>query len=135
VCYALLVAPWPLHTICTMTERAWTYTTDLPKWDSTLPEAASERDQHSPHYLDHLLYCSNSLCTIVSRIRLFPRTRLLDPFYDVCAASDLPYTHHQQMRPVLSLCPHCWPYCHRFLQQQVDIQDHLLMDEETGGHW
>jgi hypothetical protein len=32
-----------------VTGRARTYTTDLPKWDSTLPEAASERDHRSPH--------------------------------------------------------------------------------------
>jgi hypothetical protein len=34
--------------------RARTYATDLPKRDSMLPEAASERDQHSPHHPHHL---------------------------------------------------------------------------------
>jgi hypothetical protein len=47
-CYAPLVTSWPLRTICTMTEQASMYATDLPKQDSMLPEAASKRDQHSP---------------------------------------------------------------------------------------
>jgi hypothetical protein len=39
----------PCEPSARVTGRARTYTMDLPKWDSTLPEAASERDQRSPH--------------------------------------------------------------------------------------
>ncbi|KAJ7820010.1 hypothetical protein B0H14DRAFT_3472646 [Mycena olivaceomarginata] len=38
----------PCEPSARVTGRARTYTTDLPKRDSTLPEAASERDQRSP---------------------------------------------------------------------------------------
>jgi hypothetical protein len=44
-----------------VTGRARTYATDLPKLDSTLPEAASERDQCSPHHLHRLPCYSTSL--------------------------------------------------------------------------
>ena len=39
----------PCEPSARVTGRARTYATDLPKWDSMLPEAASERDHRSPH--------------------------------------------------------------------------------------
>jgi hypothetical protein len=54
-----------------MTDQAWMYTMDLPKRDSMLLEAASERDQHSSHHPDRLLHCLNSFLTIVTKIRPF----------------------------------------------------------------
>jgi hypothetical protein len=51
-----------------VTGRARTYATDLPKWDSMLPEAASEWDQRSPQICivsPAIRACS---CTIVTRI-------------------------------------------------------------------
>ncbi|KAJ7809288.1 hypothetical protein B0H14DRAFT_3481579 [Mycena olivaceomarginata] len=44
----------PFEPSTQVTGRARTYATDLPKRDSTLPEAASERDQRSPHHLHRL---------------------------------------------------------------------------------
>jgi hypothetical protein len=41
----------PCKSSARITGRARTYATDLPKQDSMLPEAASERDQRSPHQL------------------------------------------------------------------------------------
>jgi hypothetical protein len=52
-----------------LTGRARTYTTDLPKWDSTLPEAASERDHRSPHIRIVSPTVLGSLLHIVTRIR------------------------------------------------------------------
>ncbi|KAJ7733379.1 hypothetical protein B0H14DRAFT_3517389 [Mycena olivaceomarginata] len=49
--------------------RARTYATDLPKWDSTLPEAASERDHRSPHIRIVSPAILGSLLHIVTRIR------------------------------------------------------------------
>jgi hypothetical protein len=40
----------PCELSARVTGRARTYAMDLPKRDSTVPEAASERDQHSPHH-------------------------------------------------------------------------------------
>jgi hypothetical protein len=78
------------------------YATDLPKWDSTLPEAASERDQHSPHHRIASLAVQARSCTIVAQIRPVPHNLgLLTPSYDVWRASDPPYTHLQRMRLVL----------------------------------
>jgi hypothetical protein len=87
VCYALIVASWPLWTICTMMERAWTYTMDFPKRVSTLPEAASERDQRSPHHPDRPLYRSHLFHTITSRIPPFPTSRTLSMTCHALAAT------------------------------------------------
>jgi hypothetical protein len=76
-CYAPLITSWPLRTICTTTEWAWMYMADLPKWDSTLLEAASEWDQHSPHHPDCPPRRSHLFHTIASRIQLFPTSQTL----------------------------------------------------------
>jgi hypothetical protein len=49
----------PCEPSAQVTGRAQTYVTDLPKRDSTLPEAASERDQCSPHH-PHRLPCHST---------------------------------------------------------------------------
>jgi hypothetical protein len=51
----------PCEPSARVTGRAQTYATYLPKQDSTLPEAASEQDQHSPHYPHRLPRHSISL--------------------------------------------------------------------------
>jgi hypothetical protein len=56
---------------------------DLPKWDSTLPEAASERDHHSLHIRIVFPAILGSLLHIVTRIRPVRHDpRVLDA-YDV----------------------------------------------------
>jgi hypothetical protein len=64
-----------------LTGRARTYTTDLPKRDSTLPEAASERDQHSPHHL-HRLPCHFELAPAPSSpgYNHSPQSGTLNPY-------------------------------------------------------
>jgi hypothetical protein len=55
-----------------VTGRARTYAMNLPKWDSTLPEAASKRDQCSPHHPHCLPAIRPRSCTLVTRTRPFP---------------------------------------------------------------
>jgi hypothetical protein len=73
--------PGPCEPSARVTGRAQTYATDLPKRDSTLPEAASKRDQRSPHIRivsPAIWACS---CTIVTRIRpVHHNPRVLDAF-------------------------------------------------------
>jgi hypothetical protein len=59
----------PCEPSARVTGRARTYATDLPKWDSTLPEAASERDHRSPHIRIVSPAVLGSLLHIVTRIR------------------------------------------------------------------
>jgi hypothetical protein len=59
----------PCEPSARVTGRARTYATDLPKRDSTLPEAASEHDQHSPHIRIVSPAIRARSCTIVTRIR------------------------------------------------------------------
>jgi hypothetical protein len=66
-----------------VTGRARTYTMDLPKWVSTLPEAASKRDQHSPHHPHHLpRHQSSFLHYHHPDTTHTPRSKLSTPSYD-----------------------------------------------------
>jgi hypothetical protein len=78
----------PCEPSARVTGQARTYTTDLPKWDSTLPEAASERDHRSPHI--RIAFWARS-CTIITRIRPVRHDpRVLD--YDVSFCIGAPRT-------------------------------------------
>jgi hypothetical protein len=103
-CYTLLIASWPLQTICTMMEQTSTYVMDLPKRDCTLPEAASERDLCSPHHPHCLLCHSNSLLHCHQQDTTAPGldSRLLPTMCGHAASHPL-YTHLRQTRPALSL--------------------------------
>jgi hypothetical protein len=80
----------PCEPSARLTGRAQTYVTDLPKRDSMLPEAASERDQHSPHIRvisPTIRACS---CTIVTWMQPYPKDpELSTPSYD----ATLPIPH------------------------------------------
>jgi hypothetical protein len=74
-----------------VTGQAWTHAADLPKRDSTLPEAASERDQCSPHHfaLSPLLF---DLAPALSspEYNRSPRSRTLGTFHNATS----PRTRH-----------------------------------------
>jgi hypothetical protein len=73
----------PCEPSARVTGWAQTYATDLPKRDSTLAEAASERDQHSLHH--HIISPAirPRSCTVVTWIQPFPHDpRLSTPSYN-----------------------------------------------------
>jgi hypothetical protein len=74
------------------------YATDLPKWVSTLPKAAFERDQGSPHY-PHCLPRHESL---LLHYRHPDTTRTPQSgTLNALLRRDSLHTHLQQTRPAL----------------------------------
>jgi hypothetical protein len=100
----------PCEPSARLTGRAWTYTTDLPKRDSRLPEAASERDQHSPHIRIVSSAIRARSCTIVTRMQPVPQDPgLSTPSYDatlrIRTSNEWWSPHTTQIVFVTTQCP------------------------------
>jgi hypothetical protein len=83
----------PCKPTAQLTGQAQTYTMDLPKQDSMLPEAASERDQCSPHIHTVSPAIRARSCTIATQMRPVPHDpELSTPSYDatlrICTSNE-----------------------------------------------